>query len=112
MTTDSHPPRLDVRRDGDRTVVRFTNGSLNEYVADQVGRQLSDVAGQHADGHIVLDLGGVDYVTSTVLGHFVGLHKKLRAGGGRLTLENVPPAVAEVLRVTQLDQVLDHRPAG
>lgn len=107
MSTDPHDPRLEVQRDGDRTVVRFAPGSqLNEYTADQVGQRLTALADERGAGHLALDLGGVEYLTSTVLGHLVGLHKRLKAAGGRLTLENVRPAVAEVLRITLLDRVL------
>ena len=51
----------------------------------------------------------MEYVTSTVLGHLVALNKRLQTSGGRLTLENVRPAVRDILKVTLLDQVLDLR---
>jgi len=70
---------------------------------------LADPAGTKV---VALDLGNVEYVTSTILGHLVALHKRLHGADGRLTLENVRPAVQDILRVTQLDQVLDARPVG
>jgi anti-anti-sigma regulatory factor len=42
----------------------------------------------------------------------VALHKRLQGAGGRLTLAGVRPAVQDILRVTQLDQVLDLKAAG
>ena len=102
------PEPLEVTRDGDRTVARFTKlTSLNEYYADQVGKQLLALADPPGTKFVALDLGNVEYVTSTILGHLVALHKRLREGGGRLSLEHVRPAVQDILRVTQLDQVLD-----
>jgi anti-anti-sigma factor len=107
------PEPLEVTRDGDRTAARFARlTSLNEYYADQVGKQLLALADPPGTKFVALDLGNVEYVTSTILGHLVALHKRLHAAGGRLTLENVRPAVRDILRVTQLDQVLDARPAG
>ena len=107
------PEPLEVTRNGDRTTARFARlTSLNEYYADQVGKQLLALADAPGTKFVSLDLGNVEYVTSTVLGHLVALHKRLQAAGGRLTLENVRPAVTDILRVTQLDQVLDLRPAG
>jgi anti-anti-sigma regulatory factor len=42
----------------------------------------------------------------------MALHKKLRASGGRLRLENVLPAVRDVFHATLLDQVLDIQAAA
>lgn len=107
------PEPLEVTRTADRTSARFVRlTSLNEYYADQVGKQLLALADPPGTKFVSLDLGNVEYVTSTVLGHLVALHKRLQGAGGRLTLENVRPAVQDILRVTQLDQVLDARPAG
>jgi anti-anti-sigma factor len=111
MATNAPEP-LDVTRDGDRTTARFANlTSLNEYHADQIGKQLMALADGAGTRFVVLDLENVEYVTSTILGHLVALNKRLQAAGGRLTLDNVRPAVRDILRVTLLDQVLDLRPA-
>jgi anti-anti-sigma factor len=104
---------MEVTRTGDRTVARFVRlTSLNEYHADLVGKQLMALADPSGTRFITLDLGNVEYLTSTVLGHLVALHKRLQGTGGKLTLDHVRPAVQDILRVTQLDQVLDARPAS
>jgi len=110
MSADSLDPRLDVTQDGSRTVVRFVNcTSLNEFKSDRIGQLLFGLVTEKADRRITLDLENIQYLTSTVLGHLLVLHKRLAIGGGHLSLENVKPTVSEVLRVTQLDQVLDVR---
>ena len=111
MAADAHEPRLDVASDGNRVLVRFVNcDSLNEFTSDRVGQLLSALATDKCDGQVALDLANIQYLTSTVLGHLLGLHKRLAAGGGHLCLENVGPSVRDVFRVTQLDHVLDIRP--
>jgi anti-anti-sigma factor len=113
MSADLNDPRVEASRDGNRTVVRFVNcTSLNEYTADKVGAQLLDLADRETGRQVVLDLAPVEYLTSTVLSHLVRLHKRLAAGGGRLALENVRPAVRDVFRVTLLDRVFHIAPAG
>lgn len=110
MAADA-PASIQVTHDGDRVTARFDRmTSLNEYHADQIGKQLLALADGPDVRFVILDLANVEYVTSTVLGHLVGLHKRLQPVGGRLTLVNVRPAVQEILRVTLLDQVLDARP--
>ncbi|MSR54947.1 MAG: anti-sigma factor antagonist [Gemmataceae bacterium] len=105
--------QIEVTRDGNRSVVRFLHcDSLNEYNADRVGQLMSELAVGHADQQVVLDMSTIQYLTSTILGHMMALHKKLRASGGRLRLENVLPAVRNVFHATLLDQVLDIQVAG
>jgi anti-anti-sigma factor len=109
MPTDADEPRLDVSTDGDRSVVRFINcTSLNEYNADLVGKKLLALA----DGpgrKVTLDLAPIEYLTSTVLGHMVALHKRLAMAGGRLSVENARPTIRNIFHITLLDQVLDVR---
>lgn len=112
MAADAPEP-MQVTRTGDQVVVRFARlTSLNEYHADQVGKQLLALADPAGTKFVTLDLGNVEYLTSTVLGHLVALHKRLAMAGGRLTLDHVGPTVREILHITQLDQVFDTRPAG
>jgi anti-anti-sigma factor len=113
MLMDAHEPRLDISAEGDRTVVRFVDcTSLNEYNADQIGKQLLALGDGPPGRKIALDLGPIEYLTSTVLGHLVALHKRLAVAGGRLTVENARPTVRNIFHITLLDQVMDIRPTG
>ncbi len=56
---------------------------------------------------LVLDLSAVEFVSSTALARFLRLDREVRAGGGRLSLVNVRPAVFRVFVVSRLDRVLD-----
>lgn len=113
MPADPNEPGIEVSRDGDLTRVRFVNcTSLNEFASDRVGQLLVDLGAKTPDRHVVLEMGNIQYLTSTVLGHLLVLHKRLATGGGRLSLANVTPAVNDVFRVTLLDQVFDIRPPG
>ena len=52
---------------------------------------------------LVVDLLGVAFAGSAVLGHFVSLHRIARTKNGRLIFCNVDPNVFEVFRVSKLD---------
>lgn len=52
---------------------------------------------------LVVDLLGVGFAGSAVLGHFVALHRVARPAAGRLIFCNVDPTVAEVFRVSKLE---------
>jgi len=108
MPTDVNQPRLELSTNGDRTVVRFVNcTNLNEYNADVIGRQLLALGDGQPGKKVTLDLSPIEYLTSTVLGHIVALHKRLAMARGRLFIENARPTVRNIFHITLLDQVLD-----
>ncbi|MBI1917785.1 MAG: STAS domain-containing protein [Planctomycetes bacterium] len=106
-------PALEIRRQGNPTVVGFTGcDSLDEYNSETVGTELSLLAAGLPGPRLVLDFAGIRYVTSTALGQLVGLNRAVRSAGGRLTLANLAPAVQEVLAVTCLDRLLEVCPSA
>jgi anti-sigma B factor antagonist len=109
---------LDVEARGGVTTAAFRGRKvvLNEEAAQAAAGRLFDLADQIAGRTLVLSLAGVVYLTSTMLGKLMALHKRLRAGGGKLVLCDLRPEVFEVFEVTHLHTVLDirraDRPAG
>lgn len=57
--------------------------------------------------NIVLDLGGVDYISSAGLRVLLIGEKTAKAKGGRLRITRVQPEVWEVLRMSGFDRILD-----
>jgi anti-anti-sigma factor len=80
------------------------------------GRLVSDTAGQLKEvvkplipkgGHITLDLTDVSYLDSTGLGTLVGLKvSAIKEGYCKLELINLSPRVKELLRLSNLTQLL------
>jgi anti-anti-sigma factor len=56
--------------------------------------------------HILLDLGGVDYIDSGGLGLLVRCLTRVQNAAGQLSVCALSPKVSEILRVTRLDRVL------
>jgi anti-anti-sigma factor len=106
-------PRLDVSRAEGRTAVRLANcPRLSEEAALDLGWRLADLVEERPGEHLLVDLAEVEYLTSTALGELIALAKRLRAGGGRLSLINVHPLLFEALVAMRLDKLLDAHPAG
>ena len=55
---------------------------------------------------LVLDLSGVDYLSSAALGAIVGLYKRVTQSGGQLRLCGVNDQITELFQVMRLDTVL------
>jgi anti-sigma B factor antagonist len=55
---------------------------------------------------LVVDVHDLDFIDSTGLGVIVGALRRIREGGGELTLAGAKGAVQRVLEVTRLDQAI------
>jgi anti-anti-sigma factor len=96
------PPK--VERSGNVVVLTFSKNrrDLDNVLADELDGPTGDLAGCH----LLLDFSNVALVGSEELGTLVGLSRRLRACGGRLTLFNLSPPVYEVFVITRLHTVL------
>jgi anti-sigma B factor antagonist len=99
---------------GDLTAVYFAGCrvALDEVAISRIRDQLLALADEPGESDVFLDLGNVEYLTSTALGTLVNLHKRLRARGRHMIVGNLSPQVHEVFTVTMLDRLLDLRLAG
>jgi anti-anti-sigma factor len=108
MSVDPCCAVLNVVDRGELVAVSFPPFShLNEANARSVGAQLLELVDQPGRRELFLDLANVDYVTSTALGQFLALHKKLHGRGGRMVLAHCNALVREVFAVTHLDRVFE-----
>ena len=105
-------PRLESHHEENRTVARIVGcDSLTEYNCDALGRLFSALADGTPQPHVVLDLSGISYASSSALGALVALNRRLRSRGGWLALSGLCPVVADALAVTRLDTLFEIRPA-
>ena len=56
---------------------------------------------------LILDLATVTFLDSSGIGLFVGLYKALAGYGGQILLVNVGYSVAQPMRITAVDTVID-----
>src|SRR5690349_10572256 len=102
MSSIPSTPLLEVSGSEGHIVARLAGyQALHESNAELVGGQLTVLAQARPGQHFILDLQTINYLTSTALGKLVALNRLVRAGGGRLSVANVQPAVWEVFAVTR-----------
>lgn len=85
----------EVRVDG--VIDTTTAGELEEVIDSLMKRRRY---------HIVLDLAGVDYISSAGWGIFISRIKDVRANGGDIKLANLVPNVYEIYELLEFDKVL------
>jgi anti-sigma B factor antagonist len=108
MTTQSRRRRLEVEDIGDVTVVNFIDKKiLDEQNIQIIGEQLFGLVDELGRRKLLLNFGNVDYLSSSALGKFITLNKKVNTAGGRLILCNIAPHIFEVFEITKLDKLFN-----
>ncbi len=88
---------------GDVLVVRFRMRLLNdEENIEQLGQELFSLVEQANWLKLVLDLSDVEYLTSSVLGKLITLHRKLHRSQGKMVLFGLSAGVDAILRTSKL----------
>jgi anti-sigma B factor antagonist len=94
---------LETREVAGHTVVEV-RGEVDVYTASVLREQLLAVVGR-GGGSVVADLRRVDFLDSTGLGVLVGALKRLRMGGGDMSLVCDNEKLLKIFRITGLDRV-------
>ncbi|MBI4568114.1 MAG: STAS domain-containing protein [Planctomycetes bacterium] len=84
-------------------VVRITPARVEtEREVEQIAFTLNALVSEIEKPRLVVDLSGVEFLTSRVLGHLVALRSRAEAKEGSLAIAGVSFALMEVLRLTRL----------
>ena len=101
-------PRLRVQTIERAAILRFEGAEIlfEESAVRAVSEQLNRLV---EEGHtrLLVNFGGVRYLSSDVLGILAAVHKKIDPARGRLQLCGLDPLLRDMLRITHLDRVLD-----
>lgn len=90
--------KTEVQHDGSSTIVSVT-GSLDALTAPELAKTLTD---QVTDGHVnlVVNLIGVEFMSSAGLRTLLGAVKESRSHGGDLRIASTNPGVDKVLKMS------------
>jgi anti-anti-sigma factor len=109
MVTYPRERLLDVRQAGGVTLARLAAGDAwDNEVTRVLAERLDGLAGRQG---LVVDLGRVIFLDSTLVGLLVGLHKRARHAGRRLALCGLGAQARAVLDRTRLDRILHVYPS-
>jgi anti-anti-sigma factor len=90
-------------------LVLRADGGLNAQTAAQFIGELEKLIDAGVQ-RIIVDCGGLDYVSSYGLGVLVRLHKKLAAHGGDVKLADIHSKLVQALTITHLDSLFEIYP--
>lgn len=114
--SEFEPIYITIQVEGDVCIVQFVLSQLrDDENIEQMGYELFALVEQYGCRKIVLSLHGIEYITSSVLGKMITLHRKLHRQKGMLVICEVPEHVADILRSSRLltyFNVADNRDAA
>ncbi len=84
-------------------------GRLDAVSTPSVERKVFDQINE-GQYYILLEFSGLDYISSAGMRMLLSTAKKLKALSGKLVLCSLTPTVADVLRLSGFDHVLDIAP--
>ncbi len=92
----------------DTTFVTFNADKiLEEQQINELDDSIMPVIGKNKDGKLILNFSNVQFMSSSLLGLLVKVHKRVCEMGGHLQLINVNPNIYKVFQITHLTKVFD-----
>ena len=99
---------LDVVEAGDVTIARLRDRRIPDgeelRLLSQELTALVDVEGRN---RLLINLGAVEYLSSSAIGALIAVRKKVRLRGGVMRLCNLQPDIHTMFSITQMDQLFD-----
>ncbi len=89
---------------GQGVVVVRIRGSADIHSEDQIEKALAKIAGTEPR-LVVLDLEGVDILTSLAIGVLVGFRSRVVGHGGSVVMARVPEPIAKTMRFTRVSEL-------
>jgi anti-sigma B factor antagonist len=103
LLSEFKPAYFDLSEESGVVIGRFHVPRLTEdQNVEQLGQDLFALVEQFDKRKIILSLHSVEYLTSSVLGKLITLHRKLHRKQGRLILTDLQAEVKEIMRLSRL----------
>ena len=104
-TKDFRPNYITVKTDDDVSTVGFILSDLtDEENIELLGHELFTLVDQIGCRKMILNMENVRYMTSSVLGKLISLHRKLHRNEGRLVICNIGEELDQIMSVSRLNQ--------
>jgi anti-sigma B factor antagonist len=92
------------RADSDVLVVTFeTAAGLNDFRNNALRDSLYELVGAQPSPRFAVDLGKVDYLSSSGVAILVGLKRRVETKGGQMVIYRLQPIVHDLLAIMKLD---------
>ena len=98
---------LDVVEAGNATIARLREQRISDGEALRLLSQELTALVEEGLNRLLINLGAVEYLSSSAIGALIAVRKKARSCGGVVRLCNLQPDIATMFSITQMDQLFD-----
>lgn len=106
MNTESPPIRVEIIND--TAIVEFVTPSIvDPIMIHRLGNELYALVEEAGHKKIVIDFGGVCFLSSQTLGLLLTLRKKANKINGQVHICGIQASLHKVFRITKLDSLFD-----
>ncbi len=96
---------LKIYNDGTR-ITAALSGDIDHHTAREFRTALDDVIARSRPEVLIIDMEKVGFMDSSGIGLILGRIRSLRAVGGELLIKNARREIAEVIRISGLENIL------
>ena len=94
-------------KDGILTIIFEDARILDESKLEQLGRDLMEMLDKTTEERVILDFRNVKFMSSSMLGKLVQVHKKAGEFKVKLKLCSIDPEIRQVFKITKLDKLFE-----
>ena len=94
-------------KDGIRTIYFLEPRILDETQLEGLARDVTGEIEKTSEEQIILDFQKVQFMSSSMLGKLVQIHKKCKEYKAKLKLCSIDPEILKVFKMTKLDKLFD-----
>lgn len=87
---------------GSGTLAAYLSGEIDHHAAQSLRREIDAQVDAHMPDLLALDFSGVTFMDSSGVGLILGRDRHIVSLGGRLTIQNPPPAVRRMLELAHI----------
>lgn len=96
--------KMEMARETEHRLIVICSGQMGWDSQEELVRRLGQALEGRARPDVLVDLEGVDLITSAGLGSLLQVRKMVSEQGGRLVFTGASPLVAELFRTVGLDR--------
>lgn len=94
-------------KETDGKIIVYLEGRLDVSVSNEVEEGLTDLIENQGKVNIILNMSGVDYMSSSGFRACISTLRKLNAKEGKLKISHIRPAVKRIFDVIELTSLFD-----
>lgn len=89
----------------DRQLRAVLSGELDHHSAREIRTELDAALCEAMPKELILDFSGITFMDSSGVGLIMGRYKLMQSSGGEVAVENAPPRIERMLRLSGVGQL-------